>query len=268
MTKEKLLRTPEKDLRLTQIGKESMILSLKVQKPIIPVFIDYWDSSTNGVKVHFGKNLIGFIPKEEFTDEPLKFKEDTPVQVLQLLGKKALAQVEDYNTKTNVFLLSRKASMQQAREIISKGEQFNARIVNITDRSIFADCGAGVIGRIAEKDFSMTPYQSLRKSGFEKGDRILVEVLEKTDDRIKLSRIKCYPTYRERKEEFKENSNILCYVSKEIPSAPTDSFKHSYFVEIEPNVSGILNTNKSFECGELVDARIVAVKRRGLKLRY
>ncbi len=266
MTNEKLLSFPEKDARLEKVGKKSILLGLKFQNPIVTAFVDCWDPKLRQVKLHFGKDLYGYISEEDFADEILKYKDGMPVQVKQLLKKKIIACVVSYDETNDIFKLNRKKTMKQARDLLEVGKEVNARIVNTTKRSIFADVGAGVIGRITMDDFSICPYKSLICSGFEKGDNIKVKIMEKSDDKVVLSRRKCYPNYHQRKEELSKEKKVMCFITKVFPSDPNDSFKNSYYAEVEPNVAAILNTDKRFDIGELVEAKVSAVKRRGLKL--
>lgn len=270
MTKEELL-TPEKDVRPIKINKKDLLLSLIVEKPIVSAQVDYWSEAKRGVKVHFGDNLEGFIPESECTIEALKFKndDDVPVQILYMAGKQVTAQVERYDSQTNTLILSRKASMQEARKLISEGEQIKGRVINVTQRSIFVDCGSGNIGRISSRDFSMTNFENLKDSEYEFGDQISVKVLKITDERIVLSKKELYPSYYSMKNQFQKGQKVdVIVASKFTDSDKKDNYRYSYFVEIEPNVTGMINTNKPLKLGEVVKAEIVAVKRRGLKLRY
>lgn len=268
MTKEELLKMPERDVRPIKVGKNALLLSLMSEKPIVSAQVDYWSEAKRGVKVHFGDDLEGFIPESECTIESLKFREDNiAVQILQIIGKKVTAQVEKYDSQTNTFILSRKASMQEARKLISEGEQINGRIVNMTTRSIFVDCGAGNIGRISSIDFSMTNFKNLRDSGHRIGNQISVKVL-KADEKIALSKKELYPSYHTLKSQFHEGEKVdVIVASKFTKTDLKDNYLFSYFVEVEPNVTGMLNTNQPLKLGELVKAKIVAVKRRGLKLK-
>lgn len=275
MTTKELLTRPEHftERKETDFGERELLEIMDTDDVFVVATLFDWDPIRRGARVYFGKGLIGFIPEKEFTTEILKYKmfSEIPNQILYLMGKNIVAQVLDFNISRREFLLSRKRSMIEAKKMLYTEKIVYSSIVAILKSKILVDVGAGNIASITWKEFSKVPYDDFSKTGFQECDMLKVSIIRMENNEIEASRRYCCPSYEEVKDSYRSyigKEELLGTITGIRKINPEEDFYiHSYWIEIEPNVSGILDTDMRLPIGKTVDLKVISVKDTGLKLR-
>lgn len=271
MTNQELLRRPEifTNREETDYAEQELIEMIKQDSVLIIGNVFDWDDQRRGLRVSFGKGLLGFIPEDEITIRNMRYQRGfkMPKDAFFLIGKNIIAEVTNHNVYRREFELSRKMSMKKSISVLKAGDIVEAAIESINEKAMILDVGAGNLAWMSWKDFSKVPYNSIDNIGFEKGEWLNVFVDSIKDTRIQVSRKKAFRDYEEARKEYQENENIVAMITDYRNSEDHELYEFSYWVEIEPNVPGILDTHKALPIGKIADLRILSVKDKGLKLR-
>ena len=271
MTNQELLKRPEMfaDRKETNYSEKELIKMINQESVLIIGKVFDWDNERRGLRVTFGNGLIGFIPEDEITIVNMRVQSDyiMPKEAFFLIEKTIIAEVIDYNCYRREFKLSRKKSMKKAIYSLKVGDIVEASIKAINEDAMIVDVGAGNIAWMSWRDFSKVPFKFINQTGFEIGDWIKVSIAEINDYKIQVSRKKAYRSYQEAKETYKQDEEISAMITSYRRSSDRGFYENSYWVEIEPNVPGILDTHERLTIGKFADLRILSIKDKGFKLR-
>ena len=271
MTNQELLKRPEMfaDRKETNYSEQELAKMINQESVLIIGKVFDWDNERRGLRVTFGKGLIGFIPEDEITIVNMRVQSDyiMPKEAFFLIEKTIIAEVIDYNCYRREFKLSRKKSMKKAIYSLKVGDIVEASIKAINEDAMIVDVGAGNIAWMSWRDFSKVPFKFINQTGFEIGDWIKVSIDEINDYKIQVSRKKAYRSYQEAKETYKQDEEISAMITSYRRSSDRGFYENSYWVEIEPNVPGILDTHERLTIGKFADLRILSIKDKGFKLR-
>lgn len=271
MTNQELLKRPEMfaDRKETNYSEKELIKMINQESVLIIGKVFDWDNERRGLRVTFGNGLIGFIPEDEITIVNMRVQSDyiMPKEAFFLIEKTIIAEVIDYNCYRREFKLSRKKSMKKAIYSLKVGDIVEASIKAINEDAMIVDVGAGNIAWMSWRDFSKVPFKFINQTGFEIGDWIKVSIDEINDYKIQVSRKKAYRSYQEAKETYKQDEEISAMITSYRRSSDRGFYENSYWVEIEPNVPGILDTHERLTIGKFADLRILSIKDKGFKLR-
>ena len=271
MTNQELLKRPEMfaDRKETNYSEKELIKMINQESVLIIGKVFDWDNERRGLRVTFGKGLIGFIPEDEITIVNMRVQSDyiMPKEAFFLIEKTIIAEVIDYNCYRREFKLSRKKSMKKAIYSLKVGDIVEASIKAINEDAMIVDVGAGNIAWMSWRDFSKVPFKFINQTRFEIGDWIKVSIEEINDYKIQVSRKKAYRSYQEAKETYKQDEEISAMITSYRRSSDRGFYENSYWVEIEPNVPGILDTHERLTIGKFADLRILSIKDKGFKLR-
>lgn len=271
MTNQELLKRPEMfaDRKETNYSEKELIKMINQESVLIIGKVFDWDNERRGLRVTFGNGLIGFIPEDEITIVNMRVQSDyiMPKEAFFLIEKTIIAEVIDYNCYRREFKLSRKKSMKKAIYSLKVGDIVEASINAINEDAMIVDVGAGNIAWMSWREFSKVPFKFINQTGFEIGDWIKVSIDEINDYKIQVSRKKAYRSYQEAKETYKQDEEISAMITSYRRSSDRGFYENSYWVEIEPNVPGILDTHERLTIGKFADLRILSIKDKGFKLR-
>lgn len=229
--------------------------------PVVGTAIRF-DSKSREIIVDLG-DFTGIIPESEVCIGNFTYSSfsDIPYQISSIIGKKIRALVKNISDDGTI-LLSRKDSMMEAWNNISKNIILEAVVTNIVGFGIFIDIGNGIISYINKKDCSSTRYLDINK-WFKIKDKILVKIIEKdiVTFRVSCSRKDAYPAI------YEDNIiNVGDILTVRIGKSPM--LKGGYFCEYTPAISGIMDSEEDFEEGEVIAVQVRQIKDVGLKLTH
>lgn len=261
---EKLISTPEWrlqiDLNLTQNDIKS--------NDFIVVRIVRFDEKNNGFFVTFGNNIKGFIPSDEvFLCEYSNEKRKRSIYFM--IGKNVLTKVSSYSIDKKAYILSRKSALYESFLRLNVNKAVKGMVVSVGDRNIFVDLGAGFVSKINVKNLSEFYVSSCRNIGVLPGDEIDAIVCSKNSEEywVELSRKDFYEPYEYHMDEFEIGQIVKGRILARLNHKVEDIFPYSYYVEIIPNVVGIVNSWVEIPEGALITTRISKIKEKGLKLK-
>lgn len=211
-----------------------------------------YDNKSKNLIVYLPGNKRGILPYKEASIFPYKFPKNRisnmPIQISQLLNHNVKAKVIG-NSDDGSIIVSRRAVQKEILNDLSVGEIIDAEIWNIADFGLFVDLGEGVIALLPVINISRARTFKLA-NWFSVGDKIKVTVTKidlEPEVRIEVSRKELYSAIYDKGEIVEVK---IC--------AKHD--KTSYFVEIDPGSTGIMDIDDlpipEFEEGTKVMARI------------
>lgn len=239
----------------TITGKVTDILA---DKQILIVFLG---------KSENGGDIMGILPFSEVTIYPFKYSSNPnrvlPLQIATLKNK--LIRVKVAYIKDEYIKLSRKANMLNAIEHIKECEFGFFDIQSLTEKMCFGDIGDGVVGCISIKNVSKSRIMNVCER-LHKGDKTWTKILSFNEERQSffLSYKETFKEYNSK--DYKPGDTISCTVC-----TPVDAAHSGYFVEVTPQVSGIVDANNLtpiLAYGDSVECIIKTTNKNGLKLRY
>ena len=263
-TKKCLLSTPEWRLQI-----DPNLTNENVNKnDLVVVNINHWDEKANGFFATFGNNLKGFIPSDEvFLREYSEKKQKK--SICFLIDKNVLTQVSSYNVDKETYILSRKKVLLERFSQLNVNNSVKGIVVAVDQNNIFVDIGAGFVSRINIKNISQYFVSSCRNIGWLPGDEVETMICSKNEKEylIELSRRDFYPSYQESVNNFEIGQIVRGRILSRIEHQVEDTFPYAYYVEIIPNVAGIVNSWVEIPEGDEISGKISNIKAKGLKIR-
>ncbi len=241
--------------KLSEIKKESIMQGI----------VKECDESCN-LHIYLGKGITGIVPKDEV--EGINIKQDEQAKENICRGKiHKYIQFKIKDIKENTPILSRKEVQKEALNYIIKnykiGQSLKGIVKNITPYGAFIEIGGGIVGLAHIEDLSVarikTPYERLKI-----GQKINVTLknVDKETKRISLSYKENFGTWEENANKFKEGEKTKGIVRE------TEKNKNGIFVEITPNLVGMVEYQEGLEYGKRIDVLIKKIdyNRKKVKL--
>lgn len=218
-----------------------------------------YDKKSKNLIVYLPGNKRGILPYKEASIFRYKFSKNQvsnmPIQIGQLLNHNVKAKVIG-NSDDGSIIVSRRAVQKEFLNNLFIGKIIEAKIYNIADFGLFVNLGEDVIALLPVINISRARTFKLAK-WFSVGDKIKVTVTEidlEPELRITVSRKELY-------SRIYDKGGIV-----EVKICAKHD-KTSYFVEIDPGSTGIMDIDDlpipEFEEGTKVMARIRSRKPDG-----
>lgn len=210
--------------------------------------------------VDLGGGITATMPLNEATIYPIYRDDNTySPNIYKLVGKKIQAKIISLDEKN--VIISRRINMVEALETLKSTSYIKyTSILAFSKFSAFIDIGAGIIGRSYGKDFSPVYFNDIKEIGLITGDVIPVTILDYNEDskNFNLSRIKALPKC----SDVLEPGNItFCKVFN--PLQIQDSTCYGYYVLIDQNFCGILDSKFPLKYGQKVIGKIKRISSTG-----
>lgn len=218
------------------------------------------------VMVKLGENMYGYIPFSEVTIYPLSYSHSStrlyPVQIAILYHKNVRVKVSNI-TKERICL-SRKQNMEEAYEHLKDCSTVYFHITSQTASMAFGDIGAGINGFLRIIDVCKARIRNISEY-FHKHDMVWMSVLEVDDTKqFSLSYKNTFPPYSPK--DFRTGDVYQGRIGE-----PVDRLHSGYYIDISPNVNGIMDANSMtpiLRYGDKVECYISKSDAKGLKLKF
>ena len=212
------------------------------------------DSRTLTLIVDLGGGIIGTMPYTDATIYPIyKDNGELSPYIYTLVGKKIRAKI--ISIDDNLVSISRKANMLEALEYFKEQKEISfAAITGFSRISAFIDIGAGIMARCYGKNFSTTVYRDIRDIGFQKNEILSFSILG-YDDYLKMFELeRPIPPIE---DIYVRDDIVTCKVFEPLKD------DIGYFVCIDRNFSGIVDSAEKLKYGDTISAIISKITDRG-----
>lgn len=222
-----------------------------------------WDQTTRTLRGEAeGKKIL--VPTCQLALQDLKWnKTDFPEEIEETIkeGFNAIVRRIDHEQ----IIASRREWQERQYNKLKEGEIYQGKIVRVTPYSVFVKVN-GLRIRVYVTDCSRARINDLRDF-FKPGGRMRVKILQKHKCfpyHISGSRKEAYHSF----EEVSQHYDRWKYIYAKICERLNDE---GYWIEITPNVTGLLNGPKEqldrLEKGQKVKAQIIEIYKLGIKCR-
>ena len=216
------------------------------------------------VRVRLGIGLVADMPFSETTIYPLRYstkrESAIPSNIWCLLKKRIRVKVIKI-TPDEIFV-SRKQNMQDAFEKLQNITSTKMYITEVIPKTAFGDIGDGIVGKILINNVCRCHIQSVRDY-LHRGQSIDVVIMSTdAEQRFNVSYKDACKPYNP--DDYKVGMTIVGKIGNWIKVTKVSE----YYVNISPQVSGILNINKHMhlDYGTDVECLITGVGDKGLFL--
>lgn len=242
------------------------------EQTLISGQIIFADPNDKIFKVLIGQNedqspIYGILPFDEFSVQNFNLIKPDPKNPNQfILGKDAFFSggkwINCYiiSMNNNNIYISRKMTQTIEFYNLEVGQEVNCEITSLNHPYTFVDIGKGIVALNLIQDLSITRYTDV-KNWFNVGDKFSAIITDiQPNKRIFVSR-KAYFEKHSLNETIKINQILPCRIA--------DKIAGGYFVEITPLISGIMDTEKTFQEGQNVLCYVKRItKRNNGKIAY
>ncbi len=195
-----------------------------------------WDSTKKALKVNLGNHFQGEIPLNEISIYPTAIQDNSiSAEISTQIGKNVCVAVKEINR--NSIVLSRKDNMIKAFSIISKQQDaiINCQITGIANFGVFVDIGHGIHGLIHTIQLCKSRINSPSDIGYQKGQIIKARItsIDLEKHFVDMSHKDLFENLA---EVHKVGDVIQVITLKRLNS-------DGYFCHINPNTSGVIDTN-------------------------
>lgn len=162
-------------------------------------------------------------------------------ELSSIIGSNIGVYITSYIPELSAFEISRRESMVEAFEEIQEGKSIYCSVKSMTDKTLFVDCGYGLIGAIYISDSSLNRIRKVSDS-FKVGDIIKCKItnVDRLNHQIALSR---RLAVEEENITFEVGDIVYGRVREQFADPNDIEGQKSYFFEILPyNLSAVLNT--------------------------
>lgn len=215
---------------------------------LIAFTVSHWDSEKKALVVKFEDGITGYLPEEEVCMENPKFNSylSLSIQANSLIGHTACALIT--NIQGDTVLLSRKKLQQEALTALKVGSIYNVQIKSITAIGLFVDIGVGIVGFIHNSQISKTKFNDISDLETDLNlyrGKVIRAKLTSADEYIKLS--------------FRQAFNFPVLLKGDTVFATVRNRLYDdsgYFVEITPNDTAIVDTDRYLAYGSRILVQI------------
>lgn len=261
----KSIMLPEEMYEFCNLDLETVKEAYKTNKTITG-FVESLDAASEEIIVQLGDNLYAKMKFDQTTIYPYTYSNNPnrplPLQICCLLHKNIRIKVKDITD--NTIWVSRKKNMEEAFEYLKTCSSVMFHIFSTTVQFAFGDVGDGILGRLYFGEISRMQVRNISEY-VHKNDNIWVNVIAFDDTkRLRLSYKSTFPEYNP--SDFQIGDSVTAKVGEFV-----DDTKTAYFMEITPQVSGIMDLRPwepLLNYGDKVECIIKAAKTKGLKLKF
>ncbi len=204
--------------------------------------------------IKMDNGLEGIMPRQEI--EAINVDENGLPKTNLCIGKvHKYVQYKVKEKQDERFILSRKEVQKEVIKFIKTdlqvGEKVNGIVKSITPYGAFIDIGGGVVGLVHIEDLSVARI----KSPFERikiGQKlkIMVKSIDREAGKINLSYKENFGTWEENAKEFEVGKKVQGIVRE------TAKNNEGIFIELTPNLVGMVEYKNGLDYGEKVDVTI------------
>lgn len=214
--------------------------------------------------IKFENNIKGIIPKEEI-ENVKPGKELDKTICYNKVNKFVQFKIKEIEDK-DLLLLSRKDVQKEVEDSIKNnleiGEQLTGIVNNIKPYGAFIEIGGGVVGLVHIEDLSVarikTPYERLKIG---QKVNVVVKSIDKQEGKITLSYKETLGTWEENAKKFSVGMNVEGIVRE------TEKNKNGIFIELTPNLVGMIEYTEGLEYGQKVNVHIKKIDEQKKKVK-
>ena len=204
--------------------------------------------------IKMNDGMLGIMPREEV--EALNLDENGLPKTNLCTGKvNKFIQFKVKEKNKNNFVLSRKAVQEEVlnsvKSDLKEGQVVNGIVKNITPYGAFVDIGGGIVGLVHIEDLSVarikTPYERIKIG---QKLNIVVKSIDRDLGRINLSYKERFGSWEENANNFKVGMKIKGIIRE------TEKNKKGIFIELTPNLVGMVEYKDGLIYGEKIDVTI------------
>ena len=166
----------------------------------------------------------------------------------------------------DILILSRKEVQKEVVNSIKNdlkvGEQITGIVNNIKPYGAFIEIGGGVVGLAHIEDLSVarikTPYERLKIG---QKINVMVKSIDKQEGKVTLSYKETLGTWEENAKKFTAGMNVEGIVRE------TEKNKNGIFIELTPNLVGMVEYTEGLEYGQRVNVHIKKIDEQKKKVK-
>ncbi len=263
MSKSKIF--PESYYTFNDLSYEELLNAFNNNLTVLG-FVEKICTDSGELLIKFGEGLFGRLPFDEVTIYPFSYSSNPnrplPIQICTLLHKNVRVKITQCDG--NNIKLSRKSNMLEAYEHLKDCSSVLFNITNTTLSMAFGDIGDGIVACMHIKEVCKTRIKNISEY-FHPKDNVWVNVLSYDNLRqFRVSYKSTFPAYKP--EDFHHGDVYKAKICN-----PLDKERSAYFVEISPNITGIMTTTELtplLKYGDFIECRVRRADPRGLKLQF
>lgn len=246
-----------------QISNINMAKQYIDTKETLQGLVDKCDQNGN-LYIKFENNIKGIIPKDEIENvKPGKNSEKT--FCYNKVHKYVQFKVKGIENE-DILILSRKEVQKEVVNSIKNdlkvGEQITGIVNNIKPYGAFIEIGGGVVGLAHIEDLSVarikTPYERLKIG---QKINVMVKSIDKQEGKVTLSYKETLGTWEENAKKFTAGMNVEGIVRE------TEKNKNGIFIELTPNLVGMVEYTEGLEYGQRVNVHIKKIDEQKKKVK-
>ena len=246
-----------------QISNINMAKQYIDTKETLQGIVDECDQNGN-LYIKFENNIKGIIPKDEIEDvKPGKNLEKAFCH--NKVHKYVQFKVKEIENE-DILILSRKEVQKEVVNSIKNdlkvGEQITGIVNNIKPYGAFIEIGGGVVGLAHIEDLSVarikTPYERLKIG---QKINVMVKSIDKQEGKVTLSYKETLGTWEENAKKFTAGMNVEGIVRE------TEKNKNGIFIELTPNLVGMVEYTEGLEYGQRVNVHIKKIDEQKKKVK-
>lgn len=219
------------------------------------------------IYVRLGDYVVGNLPFSEVTIYPHTYSKmnpelTIPFQIACLIDKVICTKIISMNDST--IVLSRKVSMFEAFEEVKNKDILPFLVSDALSTQVFGDVGYGLQARIFVKELCKSRVFSTSEI-CQKGDCLFVKRIDIDDTkRFNVSYKETFQKYNPL--NYNRGDTLIARISN-----PVDNTFSGFFVQITPQVCGIMDYNSSLPLlryGDKVECMVSRAVQNGLHLKF
>ena len=229
-------------------------------------YVEAISQANQNLSVRLGSDVTAQLPFSEATMYPLSYSVNNPefpfpLQVGCLKEKIICAKVKSIKGKK--IILSRKDNMLEVLDLIKDASALPFNVTATRSKIVFGDVGQGVQARISVPDLCKARIRSTSEI-CKKGDSFFVKVMNLDN----LGRFNV--SYKDTFPEYNPDNYIPGEMVTGVINEPVDSKFSGFFVNVSPQVAGILDYQSwhpILHYGDIVECLVSNASPKGLHLK-
>ena len=216
--------------------------------------------------INLGNGITGIIPRKEV--EAINLEETGLPKTNLCTGKVhkfVQFKIKDIENDKDV-ILSRKDVQEEAlnwvKDELQVGQKIEGIVKNIKPYGAFIEIGGGVVGLAHIEDLSVarikTPYERLKIG---QKINVMVKSIDKQEGKVTLSYKETLGTWEENAKKFTAGMNVEGIVRE------TEKNKNGIFIELTPNLVGMVEYTEGLEYGQRVNVHIKKIDEQKKKVK-